>query len=317
MRNADSPNQLLYRFTAETDEARGALDRLQSVNVIGLDTETGWDPASKQWRVSLVQIAARTSEVLIIDALAVDLEVVRSLIESPTVSMAAHNARFDHTMLTGAGLRPRAFVDTLHLARTALRLPSYTLAAVTQHLLGIELDKEFQKANWRRRPLTAAQLAYAAMDAQATLDVYEKLCGILEEQGRLREALQAATLTEIAEGDASSTRVRRHRRRCSSQHSAAPLTKEEKRAVAHLKEWRLRQAHESRRPAYMICSDRTLEDLVRTRPTTLDALRSIYGLGETKIAQLGAELLEALHSAFEESQESEENRIMNGFRHLC
>ena len=79
-----------------------------------------------------------------------------------------------------------------------------------------------------------------------------------------------------------------------------PLTREEKRVVACLKEWRRARAHKERVPAYMICHDRTLEHLARARPTTLDALQSTHGLGEAKIARYGEDLLAALREAFGE-----------------
>jgi len=282
----------VFRFITEESEAREAVERLNLETVIDLDTETYWNASENRSHVSLVQIAARARDVLVFDALSVDMEILRPLIESPAVTMAAHNARFDEGMLIGAGFRPAAFVDTLRLARSALRLPSYSLAGVTAHLFGIELDKSFQKSNWRRRPLTSAQLVYAAMDAHITLRVYDELQRILAEQGKLEIALRAATLTPLA----GETRTPRKRR--APQPPPRPLTQEERQAVANLKKWRLAKANEEHLPAYMICPDRTLEHLAMERPATLEALNSIHGLGASKIARFGEELLEALRYAF-------------------
>jgi ribonuclease D len=284
----------VFRFITDNAEAREELSGVELESVIGLDTETYWNPSIKRSHVSLVQIAPRTRDVLVFDLLSVDIELLRPLIESPTVTMAAHNARFDEGMLIGAGLKPAAFVDTLRLARAALRLPSYSLAGVTQHLFGIELDKSFQKSNWRRRPLTRAQLEYAAMDAFITLRVHDELRRILAEQGKLETALRQATLApSSAESRSAPARKRR-----APQPPPRPLTNEEKQAVAILKKWRFAKANELHVPAYMICPDRTLEHLALERPATLEALISIHGLGEAKIARFGAELLEALHEAF-------------------
>ena len=282
----------VFRFITDSSEAREAVEGLNLETVIGLDTETYWNASENRSHVSLVQIAARAHDVLVFDALSVDKEILRPLIESPAVTMAAHNARFDEGMLIGAGFRPAAFVDTLRLARSALRLPSYSLAGVTAHLFGIELDKSFQKSNWRRRPLTRAQLVYAAMDAHITLRVYDELRRILEEQGKLELALRAATLTP------PSGETRTPRKRRAPQPPPRPLTQDEKQAVASLKKWRLAKANEEHLPAYMICPDRTLEHLAMERPVTLEALNSIHGLGASKIARFGEELLEALKRAF-------------------
>jgi ribonuclease D len=242
-----------------------------------------------------VQIAPRVGDVLVVDALAVELEILRPLIESAEVSMAAHNARFDERMLAGEGMRPASFVDTLRLARAALRLPSYSLAGVSAHLLGIELDKSYQKSNWRRRPLTRAQLQYAATDARVSLQVYDELHAILDEQGKLEQSLRAAAI-EYKEEDASAPRSNRRR---APQVPLRPLTDEERRTLASLKKWRLAKSFELRQPAYMICADRTLEHLAMERPMTLGALLQIYGLGASRIERFGEELLAVLHQSRE------------------
>ena len=281
-----------FRFITDNDEAKRALQHLQLETIVGLDTETYWNAAANKSHVSLVQISPREGVVWVFDLLAVDVELLRPLIESPDVTMTAHNARFDEGMLMGAGLRPAAFVDTLRLARAALRLPSYSLAGVVAHLFGLEMDKSYQKSNWKRRPLTRSQIEYAALDAFITLRVYDELQRILTEQGKFDSALRVATLTP-QDRQASAPRKRR-----APQPPPRPLTDEERQAVGYLKKWRFAKSSELNVPAYMICPDRTLEHLVMDRPPTLEALNSIHGLGSSKIARFGDELLEALKRAF-------------------
>lgn len=262
---------------------------------MGLDTETYWDTAVNHSQVSLVQIAPPAGEVLVVDVLRVGVEVLRPLVEAPGILMAAHNARFDEGMLISAGLRPVSFVDTLRLARATLRLPSYSLASVCAHLFGLEIDKSLQKSNWRRRPLTRAQLAYAALDAHLTLCVYEELRRLLLGQGRLEAAHRLAVL-KPSQGQRSAPRKRR-----APLAPLRPLTEEERKIFTRLKKWRLEKSFEAHVPAYMICPDRTLEHLVIERPVALEALNSIYGLGQSKIERYGEELLEALRSASQDS----------------
>ncbi len=286
------PDECPYLYLTDTEEARAALDKLRQEEIVGLDTETYWEPTANRSRVSLVQLAPRRGDVLVVDALAVDIETLRPLIESPLVSMVAHNARFDERMLAGEGLRPASFVDTLRLARAALRLPSYSLAGVSAHLLGLELDKSFQKSNWRRRPLTRAQLRYAAMDARVALQVYDELHAILSEQGKLEQSLKTAAIEFKSEESSTAPRKRR-----APQVALRPLTDEERKTLASLKKWRLAKSQALRQPAYMICADRTLEHLALERPMTLEALLHIYGLGASRIERFGEELLTVLHQS--------------------
>lgn len=277
-----------YCYITNTAAASEALDALRNETIVGLDTETYWDTAANHSRVSLVQIAPPAGEVLVIDLMTVEVSLLKPIVEAPEIVMAAHNARFDEGMLIGAGLQPASFVDTLRLARSALRLPSYSLASVAAHLVGVELDKSFQKSNWRRRPLTRAQLNYAALDASVTLQVFAELQRILTEQGILESALLAARLTPVSRDS------RTPRKRRAPQPPPRPLTDVERQVVIHLKRWRLEKSFAERVPAYMICADRTLEHLAMARPATLEELNDIHGLGASKIAKFGSELLTVL-----------------------
>lgn len=286
------PDECSYHYLTDTDEARAALDSISEAAIVGLDTETYWEPATNHSSVSLVQIAPRDGAVLVIDVLTVDIEVLRPLTDSVAVVMAAHNARFDERMLAAAGLRPASFIDTLRLARIALRLPSYSLAGVSAHLLGIELDKSYQKSNWRRRPLTRAQLQYAATDAYVALKVYDELHRQLAEQGQLEQALKSSMLAPAKEEESTPRRRRR-----APPVPLRELTNEERKVLATLKRWRLAKSFEIHQPAYMICSDRTLEHLAMERPMTLEALLNIYGLGQSRVEKFGEELLAVLHQS--------------------
>ena len=280
-----------WRYIAEPSALQEALDTLEGEPVVGLDTETYWDAGARRSHVALVQIAPPEGEVLVIDVLVTGVGPLRPLLESGEVKMVAHNARFDEGVLRQEGINPLGFLDTLQMSRSALSLGSYSLASVTEHLFGVPLDKSFQKSNWRRRPLTRAQLLYAAADARVTLRVYAELRKIFDERGVLEQAMRAAELTPPRNVGSSSPRRRK------PPVPAIDLTPEEKRIVTRLKRWRLERANSQRLPAYMVCSDRTLEHLARELPETLEALATIYGLGQSKIESFGQELLEALREA--------------------
>lgn len=280
-----------WHYVTEQESLREALDVLEGEPLVSLDTETYWDAAARRSHVALVQVAPPEGEVLVFDALALGVEPLRPLIESTEIKMVAHNARFDEGVLRQEGIEPRGFVDTLQMARDALSLGSYSLASVTEHLFGLPLDKTLQKSNWRRRPLTRAQLHYAAADARVTMRVYEELRKIFEQRGVLEPAMRAAELKPSERTEPGRPRRKR------APTAALVLTPEEKRIVTGLKRWRLARANILRKPAYMVCSDRTLEHLARELPETLEALVTIHGLGQSKIESFGEDLLGALREA--------------------
>lgn len=285
--------RVTWRYVADADELRAAAVALGGEKMLGLDTETFWDVKTNGQQVALVQLAPPEGDVVVADVLATGIEPLKELLESPATKMVAHNARFDEGVLRGAGVLAAGLVDTLRMSRMALTLASHSLAALTEHLFGLPLDKTFQRSNWRRRPLTRAQIEYAALDARMALLLYDELSRMLAEEGRLELALRVSELAP-AEPAEPGKEPRKKRK------PAVPeivLTPEEKRVVKALKQWRLERANTQRVPAYMICPDRTLEHLARARPETLEALAAIYGLGESKIRNFGEDLLRALRDA--------------------
>ncbi len=278
-----------YQYVIDPDDARAALAAFADQPVIGLDTETYWDYGARQNRLSLLQLAAPTGEVVVIDALTASVEGARALIENPAAMMAAHNARFDEGVLRAAGFEVAGLVDTLRLARRTLRLRSFSLASVSDHLFGVALDKTYQQSDWRRRPLSRAQLDYAALDAQIALRVYQELSAQLQESGRLEEELLRAKIG--LSPDEAEALKRASARKKRQPESLRPLTADERLIVERLKRWRKQTAERERIPAYLVCHDRTLEHLAIVRPRTADELANVFGLGASKIAKYGTELL--------------------------
>ncbi len=181
-----------YRYIIDPEQAHEALATFADQPIIGLDTETFWDYGDRCNLLSLVQLASPGGEIIVIDALAAGLESVRGLIENPSALMAAHNARFDDGILRQSGFAVAGLIDTLRLARRSLRLRSFSLASVSEHLFDLKLNKTYQRSDWRRRPLSRGQLAYAALDARVALMIYQELTARLKREGRLTDELRRA-----------------------------------------------------------------------------------------------------------------------------
>ena len=289
----EQSSRFTWRYLDDPAQLREAAEALGGEALIGLDTETYWDVKTNGMQLALVQLAPPTGDVLVADVLTAGVEPLKPLLESPATRMVAHNARFDEGVLRGAGVRAEGLIDTLRMSRMALTLGSHSLASLSEHLFGLPIDKTFQKSNWRRRPLTRAQIEYAALDARMALLLYGELSRLLSEEGRLELALR---VSEVAPAEPKEPGAEPRKRRKLSVPELI-LTPEEKRMVKALKSWRLGLANAQRVPAYMICADRTLEHLARARPETLEALADIYGLGESKIRKFGEDLLRALRES--------------------
>ena len=64
---------------------------------------------------------------------------------------------------------------------------------------------------------------------------------------------------------------------------------------SRLREVRRRMAAEIGKPAFIVMSDKSLQDLVLKRPTTLEAMADVYGFGEYKAMAYGKPFIEAIN----------------------
>ncbi|MRW86061.1 DNA helicase RecQ [Pseudoduganella sp. FT26W] len=69
------------------------------------------------------------------------------------------------------------------------------------------------------------------------------------------------------------------------------LSGEEQRIFDRLRSWRMGTAREHNVAAYIIFNDATLREIAKARPTALDDLRGISGVGEKKLASYGDEIV--------------------------
>lgn len=160
------------------EELSRLVGRLDEAPAMAIDIETidWWSRESE--RISVVQIAFReesTIVVAIVDLLArLSIEPLRRPLElSPRIKVM-HNASFDAVRLARhCGISTSPIHDTMVAARRSGEKKCSLKALVERHL-GIAMDKEEQRSDWSRRPLSDAQLRYAALDAASTLLLYER-----------------------------------------------------------------------------------------------------------------------------------------------
>jgi len=76
----------------------------------------------------------------------------------------------------------------------------------------------------------------------------------------------------------------------------AQIAPEDPRLFERLRLVRLQFAHENNVPSFVIFPDRTLHEMASHRPADEQAMRAIYGIGETKLAAYGAAFLREIAS---------------------
>ena len=173
------------------------IDRWCSTSaLVGIDLE--WRPrwlaatperSSPSIAVAVLQLAS-SDTVVVVDVLTLSLAHdgamatlqggLSKLMSAPTVTKLGFAVKGDverlEAALPGCTMRTEAVVDLQPLVRAALGLAkgkSPALRHACLALLGLSLDKTQQTSDWEQRPLSQAQLAYAAMDAAVLPPLYE------------------------------------------------------------------------------------------------------------------------------------------------
>ena len=89
----------------------------------------------------------------------------------------------------------------------------------------------------------------------------------------------------------SHRRRREHRPRATSR-VAPPAHQSDDELLLALKAWRIAKARAQGKPAYTVLTDRTLQELVSSRPLRMEDLAKVYGVGPAKLETYGREILD-------------------------
>jgi ribonuclease D len=169
--------QLNYEWATTPEEVAALAASLEHERIISVDTETsGWQVGNEQ--LCLIQIGIPSQQrVVLIDVMKAGAPTpLGAILAAPTPLIIAHNASFEERQFARYDLKLKGIRDTLSMSRQ-LRpdLPNHTLRTCCKLLLGIELSKQEQSSDWSVRPLSDEQVAYARLDAEVAISLYEYL----------------------------------------------------------------------------------------------------------------------------------------------
>jgi ribonuclease D len=265
------------------------LHQLQQENLLALDLEANSMHAYQE-TVCLIQISIPDQD-FIIDPLApVDYSELGPLLADPAVEKVFHAAEYDLILLKQTyGWQVNNLFDTMWAARI-LGYQQYGLANMLKKLYGVTLDKRYQRANWCKRPLTAAHLTYAQHDTHFLLGLREYLLTELESRGRLVEAYETFA-------EQSRIELTDHSFRPDDFWSISGANDLNRRQQAVLRELAIFRDQEARRrdlPHFKVFSDRTLLELAQRTPGHMGQLNPIYGMSNRQIRRYGRRLLHVI-----------------------
>jgi ribonuclease D len=278
---------------ATTDALQTLCHRLATEEFVTVDTEfmrerTYWP------ELCVVQLAGE-HEVAVIDAQAPDLDLapLGALLADQAVMKVFHAARQDiEIFVLRFGDVPKPLFDTQIAAMVAGFGEQVGYDALVSALAGGSIDKAHRFSDWSARPLSAAQVAYAAADVTYLRTVYTRLCARLQRDGRLDWV--AEEMAELA--DPSLYRAdpeamwERLRPRSNNRRFLG--------MVRALAAWREREAQRVNIPRQRLLRDETLLEIAATAPGDPDALARARGISRGFAeGRTGASLLAAVAEA--------------------
>src|SRR5471030_370907 len=160
---------------------------LASYPVVAVDTESNSLHAYRE-RVCLIQFSTPAADYIVDPIGLPDLNPLAPFFANPGQQKVFHAAEYDLICLRrDYNFEFTNIFDTMSAART-LGWPQVGLAAILDTHFGVKLSKKYQRADWKRRPLTPEQLNYARLDTHYLAALRDTQLEALTESGRLQEA---------------------------------------------------------------------------------------------------------------------------------
>ena len=162
----------IYLIDSEEDEDF-VKESIRKEKCIGLDTEFNWRNTYFP-ELSLLQIST-SSKILLIDCLKYKkMGFLNKVLEDKTKKIVMHSSRSDTTVLsTNLNVKLNNCFD-IQIAEKHINggeIKNYGF--IVSKYCGYDLDKSETNSNWLKRPLTDAQIKYAANDVNFLISIYK------------------------------------------------------------------------------------------------------------------------------------------------
>lgn len=273
-----------------SSEDLGRLGRIcRDAGIMGFDTEFMREKTFYA-RVCFVQIAA-PDHIWLIDPLAeIDLAPVAELFADPELETVVHAGRQDFEIFYERHGRAPSNVFDVQVAAGFVGLgASLPYGRLVAEVLGTTLRKGESYTDWCRRPLTEAQLTYAADDVRYLLELAAALKRRVAALGRtewVREELRSTEEEESYLADPGSAW-----KKVSGRGS---LSGRQTTVLKELARWREATAMRRDLPRGWVIKDPTLIDIARRQPSSVNELKAVRGMNAKEVQRSGREIIKAV-----------------------
>lgn len=244
-------------------------------------------------KLCLVQIGDGETSTCIDAVMIKDLKPLFELLQRKDILKVFHAASQDLEIFVElSGTCPSPIFDT-QTAATMLSLGDQMgYAALVEKRCGVVLDKSLTRTDWSRRPLTAAELDYAALDVHYLAEIYPVLRDELAAANRLtwleEDCARAATAGNYLNDPTEAWRRLK---------GLARLSPRAQVIAAALAEWRETEAQQRNRPRKWIIEDDAIYRMSERAPESVEQIEALGVLPPKTFARHGENLLNVIAQA--------------------
>jgi ribonuclease D len=280
------PNLPPHKFVQNRTDWEQCLQRLRTEPRLAIDLEANSLYAYHE-EVCLIQLSVPGQDYIIDPKAPIELSPMGELFAHPDVEKVFHAAEYDLMLVKRQfGWELNNLFDTMWAARI-LGIERVGLANMLEASFGVQLNKRFQRANWCKRPLSTAELAYAQADTHYLLELRDRLAVQLDAGGHLEEAAEIfAEQTQVEppslafDPDSFWT-----------MNGTRYLPPQGKAVLRALTIYRDRQAARRNKPQFKVLQDKTLLQVAKEMPRRREDLARIPGMSSGQMGRYGNDIL--------------------------
>lgn len=282
------------RFIASNEELAAAARSWRGARLLAVDTEFVRERTFRPI-LGLVQIADENGVALVDPQRADDLRPLAELLTEPGIDKVFHSCSEDLEVFRD---RLELIASPIFDTQLAAAFAGYGFSLGYSRLIGllfdIHLPKTETRSDWLRRPLSPAQLEYAALDVAHLPEAYRRLRRELEEKGRL-DIFREDCARIALEAGRPEDREAPYRKIAASRL----WSRRELGLLYELVRWREDEARKRDLPRGFVLPEAAVPVLVQLKPTSMAQLAKIEVLKGRDLGKLAPHLLELIARALQ------------------
>jgi len=283
---------ITYNYIENQQQLESCCQHLEKNKVLAIDTEFVRERTFYPLP-GLIQVSDGSNIYLIDPRACNNLQVFFAIMESPDIVIIMHSSSEDIELFYSLGCDTIQNLFDTQIASAWLGMgQSLSLQKVVEHYENIVIEKQLSRTDWIKRPLSEAQLQYAATDVLYLNNMYGQQNDALANSNFLKNMKQDCDLLcekkSIKQNDEKMyLKVKR-----AITATGGALTR-----LKAISEWREQQARIDNKPRQHVIKDEQILQICLEYPQTVEQLNNKCNIAPSTIRRYGKKLIDVANKA--------------------